>query len=87
MLPPDATQPVPGPCECGGWQTCVCAVPIAELRWFLAQLADLHGPSARNPQVLDFPRCWAGEPLVTCPVYQKLARLTGLRFDRLIPPR
>jgi hypothetical protein len=83
--PPDTTQPVPGPCECGGWQTCACAVPVTELRWFVAQLADLHAPAPHQPDTMDLLRCRAGEPLVTCPIYRKLSRLAGLRLDRRPP--
>jgi hypothetical protein len=66
----------------------VCAVPVAELRWFVAQLADLHAPTPPDHQQdeIDLIRCRAGEPLVTCPTYRRLSRLAGLRFDRDQPP-
>lgn len=74
-----------GPCECGGWQTCACAVPVAELRLYVAQLADLHAPAPHHRHTIDLSRCRTGEPLVTCPVYRRLSRLNGLRWDRTRP--
>lgn len=78
----ETTQPVLGPCQCGGWQSCACEVPVAELRLFLAQLADLHAPVPHQRHALDVARCRSGEPLVTCPTYRRLSRINGLRFDR-----